>query len=285
MNKKLLAVAIAGALASPMAIADVAVSGSIRVQLQGQQQAGGGTHFQVVDGTSRIRFKASEDLGNGSSAFANYEFRVDAGKGSLVTGNTQRVTEVGIKGGFGRLGMGSQWSTLWGAVGNHIDLSNVYGGGAYLGQYRMNHSIKYSTNMGAMGLSVDVQMNTDTADDVDRATVGLTGSVGAINYGVGWQARADSVNSGDYTGVGIGVKMGDLKFNAAWEDVDGVDTSTNVNIGRIAGVLLAYGKKDSGDGMFWANYHHSISKTVSVRLEARAQTDKNAASIILRKDF
>ena len=282
MNKKLLALAIAGTLASPMAVADVSVSGSIRVQLQGQQQAAGGTHFQVVDGTSRLRFKASEDLGNGQTAFANYEFRVDAGKGSLVTGNTQRVTEVGIKGGWGRLGMGSQWSTLWGAVGHHIDLSNVYGGGAFLGQYRMNHSIKYSTTMGAMGLSVDAQMDKDATDDVDKATIGLTGSMGAINYGVGWQNRAAS---GDYTGVGIGVKMGDLKLNAAWEDVDGVDTVNAFNIGRIGGVLLAYAKKDTADGMFWANYHHSVSKTVTVRLEARAQTDKNAASIILRKEF
>jgi predicted porin len=282
MNKKLLAVAIAGALASPMAIADVAVSGSIRVQLQGQQKADG-THFQVVDGTSRLRFKASEDLGNGSSAFANYEFRVDAGKGSLVTGNTQRVTEVGITGGFGRLGMGSQWSTLWGAVGNHIDLSNVYGGGAFLGQYRMNHSIKYSTQMGAMGLSVDAQMNPDALDDIDRSTIGLTGSVGAINYGVGWQNRA---TSGDYTGIGIGVKMGDLKVNVAWEDTDGEDTVNAFNVGRIGGVLLAYAKKDSADnGMFWANYHHNISKTVSVRTEVRAQKDANAASIILRKEF
>jgi len=282
MNKKLLAVAIAGALASPMAIADVAVSGSIRVQLQGQQTVDG-THFQVVDGTSRLRFKASEDLGNGTSAFANYEFRVDAGKGSLHLGNTQRVTEVGITGGFGRLGMGSQWSTLWGAVGNHIDLSNVYGGGAFLGQYRMNHSIKYSTEMGAMGLSVDAQMNPDALDDIDRSTIGLTGSVGAINYGVGWQNRA---TSGDYTGIGIGVKMGDLKVNVAWEDTDGEDTVNAFNVGRIGGVLLAYAKKDSADnGMFWANYHHNISKTVSVRTEVRAQKDANAASIILRKDF
>ena len=282
MNKKLLAIAIAGTLASPMAVADVAVSGSIRVQLQGQQQAAGGTHFQVVDGTSRIRFKASEDLGNGSSAFANYEFRVDAGKGSLVTGNTQRVTEVGIKGGWGRLGMGSQWSTLWGAVGTHIDLSNVYGGGAYLGQYRMNHSIKYSTSMGAVGLSVDAQMDKDATDDVDKATIGLTGGAGAVSYGVAYQNRA---TGGDYTGVGIGVKMGSMGISAAWEDIDDGDTSTNVTVGRIAGVLLAYGKKDSGDGMLWANYHHNISKTTSARIEVRAQDDANAASFILRKEF
>jgi predicted porin len=283
MNKKLLALAIAGTLASPMAVADVAVSGSIRVALSGAQIAAGGTDWGVKDGTSRLRFKASEDLGNGQTAFANYEFRVDAGKGSWVVGNTQRVTEVGIKGGWGRLGMGSQWSTLWGAVGTHIDLSNVYGGGAYLGQYRMNHSIKYSTNMGAMGLSVDAQMTPGTDDDIDRSTVGLTGSMGAIGYGVAWQNRAAS---GDYTGVGIGVKMGDIKINAAWEDVDGVDTSTNVNIGRLGGILLAYGKKDTAaDGAFWANYHHNISKSVTTRIEIRAQKDANAASVILRKEF
>jgi hypothetical protein len=137
--------------------------------------------------------------------------------------------------------------------------------------------------MGAMGVSVDAQMTPGTSDDIDKSTVGLTGSMGAIGYGVAWQNRAAS---GDYTGVGIGVKMGDLKVNAAWEDVDGVDTATNVNIGRIGGVLLAYGKKDSAaNGMFWANYHHKISKSVTTRIEVRAQEDANAASIILRKEF
>ena len=60
MNKKLLAVAVAGTLAAPMALADVSTSGSIRVGVEASDG-----DWAVVNGGSRLRFKASEDLGNG----------------------------------------------------------------------------------------------------------------------------------------------------------------------------------------------------------------------------
>lgn len=279
MNKKLLAVAVAGTLIAPLASADVSVSGSIRVGIEGAQSADD-TVWEVKDGTSRLRFRASEDLGNGQTAFANYEFRVNAAKGSLVTGNTQRVTEVGIKGGWGSLGMGSQWSNTWSAVGTHIDKTNTYGGHAYQGEYRMNHSVKYTTTMGALGLGLDAQLDPG-GDDVDRATVSIKGAMGNVKYGAAWQDRT----GGDYTGVGFGAKMGDLTVSGGYEDVDGGNSSSNVNIGRIAGVYLFYGKKDGSDGAFIANYHHSISKSVSTRVEVKAQDDANAGILILRKEF
>ena len=171
MNKKLLAAAIAGTLAAPVAIADVAVSGSIRVGVQGASD-GTDTTWQIKNSGSRLRFKASEDLGNGQSAYVNYEFGVDAGKGAIQTGDRSRLTEVGIKGGWGSIAMGSVWSTQWNMVGTHIDKSQAYGGQGYQGQYRMNHAIRYKTSMGAMNLGVDVQMPSG-GDDIDRTTVGL----------------------------------------------------------------------------------------------------------------
>ena len=279
MNKKLLVAAIAGTLAAPIAVADVAVSGSIRVALSGDSD-GTDTAWTVGNSGSRLRFKASEDLGNGQSAYVTYEFGVDAGKGSIQTGNTSRLTEVGIKGGWGSIAMGSVWSTGWSMVGTHIDKSNAFGGQGYQGQYRMNNSVRYKTSMGALSVGIDGQMRSG-GDDVDSATVGFGGSMGALKYGMAWRDNGDS----DYTGIGFGTKMGDLSISGGWSDVDGGNSGSNINIGRIAGIWMSYGKVSGSDGAFVANYHHKVGKSTTLRVEARAQDDNNAGILILRKEF
>jgi len=279
MNKKLLVAAIAGTLAAPIAIADVAVSGSIRVALSGDSD-GADTAWTVGNSGSRLRFKASEDLGNGQSAYVNYEFGVDAGKGAIQTGDRSRLTEVGIKGGWGSIAMGSVWSTQWSMVGTHIDKSQAYGGQGYQGQYRMNHAIRYKTSMGAMNLGVDVQMPSG-GDDIDRTTVGLGGSMGSLTYGMAWQDNGDS----DYTGIGFGTKMGDLSISGGWSDVDGGNSGSNINIGGIAGMWFSYGKVSGSDGALVGTYIHKVGKSTSVRIEAKAQDDDNRGIVILRKEF
>ena len=279
MNKKLLAAAIAGTLAAPVAIADVAVSGSIRVAVEGASD-GTDTSWAVKNSGSRLRFKASEDLGNGQSAYVTYEFGVDAGKGAIQTGNTSRLTEVGIKGGWGSIAMGSLWSTVWSMVGTHIDKSNAFGGQGYQGKYRINHAVRYKTSMGALNLGMDAQMLSG-GDDVDNASIGFGGSMGSLKYGLAYRDDGDN----DYTGIGFGTKMGDLSISGGWSDKDGGNSGSNINIGRIAGIWMSYGKVSGSDGAFVANYHHKVGKSTTVRVEARAQDDNNAGIVILRKEF
>ena len=279
MNKKLLAAAIAGTLAAPVAIADVAVSGSIRVGVQGASD-GTDTTWQIKNSGSRLRFKASEDLGNGQAAYVTYEFGVDAGAGSIGGGSRNRLTEVGIKGGWGSVSLGSQWSTQWSMVGTHIDKSQAFGGQGYQGQYRMNNSVRYKTSMGALSVGIDGQMRSG-GDDVDSATVGFGGSMGALKYGMAWRDNGDS----DYTGIGFGTKMGDLSISGGWSDVDGGNSGSNINIGRIAGIWMSYGKVSGSDGALVANYHHKVGKSTTVRIEVKAQDDANAGILILRKEF
>ena len=279
MNKKLLVAAIAGTLAAPIAIADVAVSGSIRVGLQGASD-GTDTTWQVRNGGSRLRFKASEDLGNGQAAYVTYEFGVDAGGGSIGGGARNRLTEVGIKGGWGSLSLGSQWSTQWSMVGTHIDKSQAFGGQGYQGQYRMNNSIRYKTSMGALAVGVDAQMRSG-GDDVDSATIGFGGSMGSLKYGVAWRDNGDS----DYTGIGFGANLGDMKLSGGWSSVDGGNSGSNINIGGIAGMWFSYGKVSGSDGALVGTYIHKVGKSTSVRLEAKAQDDDNRGIVILRKEF
>jgi len=172
------------------------------------------------------------------------------------------------------------WSTLWSHVGTHIDKSNAFGGQGYQGKYRINHAIRYKTSMGAMNVGMDVQMPSG-GDDIDNASIGFGGSMGALKYGLAYRDDGDN----DYTGIGFGTKMGDLSISGGWSDKDGGNSGSNINVGRIAGIWLSYGKVSGSDGALVANYHHKVGKSTTVRIEVKAQDDANAGILILRKEF
>ncbi|MBF40350.1 MAG: hypothetical protein CL399_02070, partial [Acidiferrobacteraceae bacterium] len=80
-------------------------------------------------------------------------------------------------------------------------------------------------------------------------------------------------------------KMGDLSISGGWSDKDGGNSGSNINIGRIAGIWMSYGKVSGSDGALVANYHHKVGKSTTVRIEVKAQDDANAGILILRKEF
>jgi predicted porin len=83
MNKKLLAVAVAGALAAPgAAMAQVTISGIFKVGVSNISMGGNVTpgrandsQFRVDDNSSRILFNVTEDLGGGLAAVAQLDLR------------------------------------------------------------------------------------------------------------------------------------------------------------------------------------------------------------------
>src|SRR4029079_15511596 len=87
MNKKLLAVAVAGALSAPVvaqAQSSVTISGNIKMSLQQYKisnasaaRAGASTSQSLIhDDSSRIIFNMTEDLGGGLQAIAQIDWRV-----------------------------------------------------------------------------------------------------------------------------------------------------------------------------------------------------------------
>jgi predicted porin len=278
MQKKLIAVAVAGLLATPVA-AEVAVSGSVRVRMDYD-----GNQWQVKNSGSRLRFKASSDLGNGQSAYMNYEFGVDAGKGTIQTGTTKRLTYVGLKGDWGSLSLGSQWSTLFNTVGTFIDPSNVYGGLGYWGngggQYRMPYSIALTTNLGGISVAADAQMS-DGGDDLDRATIGTNLSVGAVSMGAAWQDNGDS----DFTGIGASMNLAGMALSGGFTDVQNTGSGFGIN-GKLAGVTVAYEESDSvEDPTIWGNYKIGLGGGTSVRIELANDGTDTMGVGILRMDF
>ena len=112
MNKKLMAVAVAGVFAAPAAFAQVTVSGKLGIQLTNMsignlnaaRVAGANSSTTIVnDNASILRIGAQEDLGGGLQAFGQYEFRPNLDGSntgvttSLPVGSTTGVSFIGLR--------------------------------------------------------------------------------------------------------------------------------------------------------------------------------------------
>lgn len=114
MNKKIIAIAVAGAFALPMAAqADVKVYGAAQVEV-GAWGGDTGAGTSVEDNArGRIGVKASEDLGSGLKGIMKFEFKADTADGA--SGNagsdgdialSKRELLVGLKGSWGQFEAG-----------------------------------------------------------------------------------------------------------------------------------------------------------------------------------
>lgn len=125
MNKKVMAVAVAGALALPAAaMAQVTISGGFRMSLSqhsitgttpagavanaatGRINAAGGTsntsEMRFSDNVSQIIFQAREDLGGGLTAIGRYEWRptldgTNAASGTIANGTGNATNFIGLE--------------------------------------------------------------------------------------------------------------------------------------------------------------------------------------------
>lgn len=118
MNKKLIALAVAAAMVPMAAMAEVEVYGQGNVSIDvadngaaAATAAASQNGINVSTNSSRIGFKASEDLGNGMSAVVVAEFGVNMASNGYTTVDdtasfTDRNTYVGIAGDFGTVIVG-----------------------------------------------------------------------------------------------------------------------------------------------------------------------------------
>ena len=127
MQKKILALAVTGALAAPAAaLAQVEVYGTIHMSVNkmkydaGTDTTGAGgpasvSKWDVASHASNIGVRARESLGGGLSAWAQVETNASMERSNNVahTSNfASRNSAVGMQGGFGNVFVG-QWTTPW----------------------------------------------------------------------------------------------------------------------------------------------------------------------------
>ncbi|TDY04274.1 porin [Thiohalophilus thiocyanatoxydans] len=235
MNKKLIALAVAAGLASPMAAnAAPTLYGHLQAEIANVDNEGYGENngsngvgrTEVADGESglkmkdnkrgRLGVKGSEDLGGGLSALYNFEWQVNTTTGGLTDG--QRVGMVGLKGDFGTFEAGRIKAAYKYSGGVKYDpfvttymearRSGGMSGGAFGHNSFWNNSIAYKNNFGNMSLWINYGVDEgdagpDAAGD-DATSAGNSGDISAaLKYNSGnieayvAMATDDKTSSGD----------------------------------------------------------------------------------------
>lgn len=176
MSKKLLAAAIAAALAPAAVMAEasnVTIYGRIDYGFMSRGGDSGNLNTQAgnsgrlndfedgIGGTNRFGFKGSEDLGNGLKAIYEFEFGFSGDTGSSFGSTTNRHSWVGLTGAFGTALGGRVDGVRYSFVGKYDPFKNqtvgnagsLFGVTSGLGQAdRVDNAIVYITPELAPGL-------------------------------------------------------------------------------------------------------------------------------------
>ena len=240
MKKKLIATAVAGALALPaVTVAEehttFRVYGRVNNAIDYTKVQGASGQWGFRNVASRWGLQGSSDLGNGLTAVGRYEFftytnregdNVIISSGGLGATNGRggindtRLGFVGLTGGFGSITIGNQWSAWFNTVGTLIDPTFTLATSGYVtGYFRTSNTIKYSNTFGPVYLDLDVRMaNTgpqndtealgmNNGSDIDGAGLGLSFNVGE-NFTIAGaydnDKRAGAVD--DVEAIGIAAK-------------------------------------------------------------------------------
>ncbi len=232
MQKKLLALAVAGVLAVPavaMAQSAVTISGFLKVNFDNYKIDNPGTarttpgfntsEYRITDNSSRMIFGITEDLGGGMSGIAQVDMRFSPDLGALTAnGNTWvgvRSTSLGtVTMGRHDLHYGKQPDDIASKAGALQASSNalmdyVAVGGtanAIAGATRTNNVLRYdSPNWSGFAFTAAYSTN-PTATESDLSSAARKGnaynfnpSYTASNFGVGWSywnQKADGAGAG-----------------------------------------------------------------------------------------
>ncbi|WP_374336895.1 porin [Leeia sp.] len=229
--KKLIAVAVLGALAAP-AFADsgnVTISGYMRGGLQflNKQATGKNVRETRVDGRGQIQFNMSEDLGNGLTAVGQIRSRFAVDGSGKDEGGTDRTgqfgnhnTWVGLKGSFGQVRLGNGEDNFGDGKHDNLELYGDELHGRFSDSFTSN-MIRY--DMPAMG-GFTGSLQWSTKEDKTTSFRGTTETSVRVDYdaanwdvGAAYLRQKNSGGSANTWQVTGGVKFGDWAFGAEYQ--------------------------------------------------------------------
>lgn len=306
MKKSLIALAVAGVIAAPAAMAEVTIYGQARASFDSHDNgAGGTTATKVTDDASRIGFKGSEDLGGGTSAFFQIETGValDAGGGAWAT----RDSWVGLTGeswGTVQLGHGDAPSKV---VTKGLDLFGDTQGNDQLLSYDPagnstapgGVAVYASPNMSgfqviAAYLTAAEAASTSGAKKDSHYNLGASYTGGPLYVGLGYDSQKNDTSGVSYSETTLGASY---TFDALWasltyQRLSSSNSAANRNLYAINGkysfgsdaVKLQYSRAgdlnsaaNTGSNEVSVGYDHGMSKNTTVyALYSRIANDSSA---------
>jgi predicted porin len=300
MNKKLIGLAVAAALAAPMAAnAAVTVYGAahLSVDMFDNGNSSNNDLMTLSSNSSFIGLKADEDLGDGMKAIFGAEWQVGLDNGT--TGMANRNVFVGLQGGFGTVKLG-QIDDVTKQVGRAVDLfwNEQVGESRTLTRQntaatlidwdaRMSNGINYENKFGAVTFTLNYGMANDSsetlAEDLTQMAVGLQYSAGPLYIGAAYKTvdvdSGTTTQDSDNIRVTAAYTMGAAKIVAFYQTVSGATSATDRDTMGLGasftmgkGVLKAqyYMADDlgttanSGADLIAVGYDYELSKTTAV---------------------
>ncbi|MET0107065.1 MAG: porin [Sedimenticola sp.] len=297
MNKKLLSVAMAAALFAPAAMADVTVSGFVLQEFvtdgddTGASEDGLESHSDVG-----VVLTASEDLGNGMTAFA----KIDIGKDDGGTANNDQI--VGISSGFGTIVIGRMEDFTEGKVAamasvdssDALSVEPLSSGTFDVDTGRLEGAMAYvSPNMGGfqVGVAAYALENGGTAasdydSNLDAYDIMLGYSNGGITVRLSREEVEDTVAGQEdktTTALGAEFKTGAFRVVGVYMDQDD-DTDTegwmlgmNYTMGNnVFGIGLSDEEQGTNERDRWIlDFTHNMSKRTKVYATYQADETNN----------
>ncbi|MBI3899423.1 MAG: porin [Gammaproteobacteria bacterium] len=301
-KKTAIALAVATVAAVPLAQADTGPTLYGRLDMAWRFSDAGGDADTIADlngSLSRFGIMGDEDLGGGTSIFYKMEFKVLAD--DTTVSDQQRLSYIGIKGGFGSFSAGRQWSAYYNNVGTFTDPTEVVGT-AYLSTYvdRISNIFKYSNSFGPVSLEADVQSDTGGNDNtVDRYTFGGTFTAGPVAVGLGYDNIKGTTDTSPViedvttTGIAGSVKIGSMvSLDLGYEIADdnsankekAINGRVNLTFGGGWSTMIGYGvAKDDDEDLYgttdlkedkvtWFQVNKEISKKTRTYFEYRSDS-------------
>ncbi len=159
MKKQFIALGVASLLTAPSvglllapseASAEATWYGSFRARMHSQDG-----HTILRNGGSRWGVKGSNEVSEGLSAVYRMEVGLDLGKAD--NSDNDRLSFVGLSGGFGSITAGKVWSAFY----NHVGVVTDTGVGSTNDagvSYRSAHTVSYAASTGPVNFQVDLVM-------------------------------------------------------------------------------------------------------------------------------
>ena len=258
MKKHLIAAAVAGALAVP-AMAQVSISGRLdagysAIDAQDDSKDTTGIGYSA-DTSSRLTFKAAEDLGGGLKAALVLEAGIggnpkegDLGQ-STSFGSFGRAQYLTLSGGFGQILVGYANSTAkrtFEGFGSASDTTNVTGKLPNLlsNDDSRNHQITYSTPK-LSGFSVDLEGRASEIDNDDKGSgygIAANYAGGPVKVRASYDEEAlDAEFDTKRMGAAIALSLGPVTLHGMYADLEKEGATKQIEEGYEVGISTKLG--------------------------------------------
>ena len=172
------------------------------------------------DSYSRWGVKGSSEVSEGLTAVYRYEEALNLGTTTLSANN--RLSYVGLAGGFGTVTLGRIWSAAYNHVGALTD-RGIHNAPNTSVASRKSNALSYSASTGPVSFQVDAYMTPNSGESVDNAQFGMTVDMGFGKVGAafGNTKNADK-KSTKMTAVGFAIPAGGVELYASWRELKNV---------------------------------------------------------------